>query len=608
MALLLIEGFLSSARAADLPAPIALHPENPHYFTWRGKPTILITSAEHYGAVLNRDFDGARYLQTLAGDGLNYTRIFTGAYVEPQGAFNIARNTLAPSAGRLITPWARSAETGYAGGGNRFDLSRWDPDYFARLKSFLTEAGRRGVVVEISIFCPMYEDMQWRLSPMNASNNIQSLGSVARTNVYTLDRNGGLLAIQETLTRKLVTELNGFDNLFYEICNEPYFGGVTLEWQHHIADVIAETERTLPNRHLIAQNIANNSAKIENPHPAVSIFNFHYATPPETVAMNFGLNRVIGDDETGFRGTNDVAYRTEAWDFLLAGGGLFNNLDYSFVAGNEDGTFAYAATQPGGGNPAFRRQMKILGEFIRGFDFIHMKPDNSILLGGVPASGTARALVQPGVAAAIYLRNEESTGPWSARWTGFIEPPATGEYRFHTTSNDGVRLSVDGKEIIANWTDHSAQEDTGSIRLEAGRRVPVRLEYFYNGGQGVLKLAWTPPGGRKETVPANAFRLPSTGWGLRAEYFKGRDLATPWGQRDDGEIRFEWGVQPPLSGSNASGPITLQLGLTTGEWRAEWVDTKTGSITGTATLTGGGVSTLKVPDFEHDIALRLLRR
>jgi hypothetical protein len=37
--------------------PISLHPQNPHYFLFKGKPTILITSAEHYGAVLNADFD-----------------------------------------------------------------------------------------------------------------------------------------------------------------------------------------------------------------------------------------------------------------------------------------------------------------------------------------------------------------------------------------------------------------------------------------------------------------------------------------------------------------------------------------------------------------------
>jgi hypothetical protein len=152
----------------------------------------------------------------------------------------------------------------------------------------------------------------------------------------------------------------------------------------------------LPNRHLIAQNIANKTAKIENPHPAVSLFNFHYATPPDAVAENAALNKVIGDDETGFNGNDDLAYRTEAWDFILAGGGLFNHLDYSFVAGQEDGTFAYPKTQPGGGSAAFRKQMKVLREFITGFDFVRMKPDHSVVQGGIPEGGTARALVEPG--------------------------------------------------------------------------------------------------------------------------------------------------------------------------------------------------------------------
>ncbi|MEI2723753.1 MAG: hypothetical protein V9H26_09495 [Verrucomicrobiota bacterium] len=170
-------------------------------------------------------------------------------------------------------------------------------------------------------------------------------------------KNGGLLAVQEAMTRKLVTELNEFDNLYYEICNEPYFGGVTMEWQHHIADVIVATEQALPNRHLISQNIANGSAKITQPHPAISIFNFHYASPPKAVAENYALNKAIGDNETGFRGTNDTHYRMEAWGFILAGGALYNNLDYSFVAGHERGDFAVsgehspaAATRSSAGN------------------------------------------------------------------------------------------------------------------------------------------------------------------------------------------------------------------------------------------------------------------
>lgn len=394
-----------SAFGALAAKPLSLHPENPHYFLFRGQPTVIITSGEHYGAVLNLDFNYSKYLDTLARDGLNSTRTWAGAYCEPASAFNIASNTLAPLPGRFICPWARSDQPGYANGGNKFDLSRWDPAYFKRLKDFLKQAGRRGVVVELNLFCPFYEESMWRLSPMNAANNINGIGAVDRTNVYTLDRQGGLLAVQEAMVRKLVAELKGFDNLYYEICNEPYFGGVTLAWQHHIADVIAETEKRLGVRHLISQNIANGKAKVERPHPAVSIFNFHYATPPDTVAMNYGLNKVIGDNETGFRGTNDAVYRMEGWDFMAAGGGLFNNLDYSFVAGREDGTFVYPASQPGGGSPALRRQYGVLRRLFNRLDFVHMHPDNGVVKAALPAGVTARALARPGKEYLVYLRS-----------------------------------------------------------------------------------------------------------------------------------------------------------------------------------------------------------
>ncbi|MBI5383796.1 MAG: hypothetical protein HZA90_03825 [Verrucomicrobia bacterium] len=404
--------------------PIQLHPDNPHYFLWRGQPTLLVTSGEHYGAVLNLDFDYAKYLDALAKDKLNLTRTWTGGtYCEPSGAFSIAQNTLAPLPGRFICPFARSDQPGYKGGGNKFDLDRWDEAYFKRFRDFVSKASERGVVVEVNLFCPYYEESMWVISPLHPNNNVNGVGQgLARTNVHTLDKHGGTLALQERLVRKFVEELRAFDNVYYEICNEPYFGGVTLVWQHHIADVITEAQKDHPAKKLISQNIANNKAKVVNPHPAVSIFNFHYATPPDTVPMNYGLNKVIGDNETGFKGTNDAPYRIEAWEFLLSGGGLYNNLDYSFVAGHEDGTFVYPAKQPGGGNPGFRRQMRILRDFLNGFDFVRMKPDNAVVKGGVPKGVTARVLAEAGKASAIYLRNGSGLSALE------VELPA-GEYR-----------------------------------------------------------------------------------------------------------------------------------------------------------------------------------
>src|SRR5438128_8160761 len=166
LSVLLVVTASQSASAGPI-QPLALHPQNPHYFLFRGKPTVLITSGEHYGAVLNLDFDYAKYLDTLAEDGLNLTRTFSGAYVEPAGAFNIASNTLAPSPGRFLCPWARSGTPGYANGGNKFDLAKWDNAYFERLKDFVARAGERGIVVELNLFCPMYDESQGLLTPEN---------------------------------------------------------------------------------------------------------------------------------------------------------------------------------------------------------------------------------------------------------------------------------------------------------------------------------------------------------------------------------------------------------------------------------------------------------
>ena len=422
--------------------PIALHPENPHYFLYEGKPTILITSGEHYGAVLNKDFNYVNYLDELNKGGLNLTRTFTGAYVEPEGAFKIERNTLAPVSGKFICPWRRSETPGYAKGGNKFDLTKWDNEYFVRLKDFMAEAEKRRIIVELALFCPFYEDIQWTLSPMNSINNVNGVGPTDRLDVYTLDKTKGLLEVQEALVRKIVQELKDYSNLIIEICNEPYFGGVTMEWQHHIASLIQQEEKDFPQKHLISQNIANKKLKIENPHAGVSVFNFHYAYPPIPVAQNFHLNKVIGDNETGFEGTADSSYRKEAWAFILAGGGLYNNLDYSFTVGYENGTFKYPETQPGGGSPALRKQLGYLRNFLYAFDFLKMRPDSTIIPATFALHKKSQVLAEAGRQYAVYVFGKgpfdlELSIPAGTYSVEFIDPLTGKNEQAQNATSDG---------------------------------------------------------------------------------------------------------------------------------------------------------------------------
>jgi hypothetical protein len=426
LAMFLIGVATASARAVE---PVSLHPDNPHYFLFRGKPMVLITSGEHYGAVLNGLFDYTVYLDELQARGFNLTRTFSGTYREEPNSFNIEDNPLSPPAEKFVCPFAKSDAPGAAAGGAKFDLTRWNDAYFARLKDFVAQAGQRGVVVELSLFCAMYDDNLWKVSPLNPVNIVNPVEAVTRKDVYTM-QHPKHLALQEALVRKIVGELKDADNVYFEICNEPYFAFITPEWNDRIAGVIADAEKDRPHRHLISQNIANGSQVVKAPNPNVSILNFHYAKPPNSVAENFGLRRAIADDETGFSGTGDVAYRIEAWDFLLAGGAVFDNLDYSFTPKHPDGTYKHSHS-PGGGGPKFRQQLQTLKQFIESFEFVKMRPDNSVIRGGVPDKATARALVEPGAQYAIYLhggtkadlRIELPPGNYVATWLH----PSSGE-------------------------------------------------------------------------------------------------------------------------------------------------------------------------------------
>jgi hypothetical protein len=411
---------LTAAAASALQAPavppgaaLSACPANPRYVCFRGRPTLLVGSGEHYGAVINLDFDYLRYLDTVRREGQNLVRLFSGAYREHARSFGIPRNTLNPAPGRYLAPWARSGEPGYALGGNRFDLERWDEAYFARLRDLVSQASRRDIVVELTAFCSFFhlvEHEAWAASPMNAKNNVNGIGAVPAANAYDL-RDAGLTRVQRELVRKLVWELRDADNLTLEIVNEGYhwLGPVPRDWQEDMLRTADEARRESGSRVLLAVNVAQGRRRILQAPEAASILNFHYASP-FAVTDNLHLGRPVAFDEDGFDQPGDWSYRENAWEFLMAGGAVYDNLDYSFTVGHEDGSDAQE-TAPGWGGPAFRRQLRVLREFLEGFDLPALEPRASLIVGGaanaaeVTQETTARglALANDGGEYAVYL-------------------------------------------------------------------------------------------------------------------------------------------------------------------------------------------------------------
>lgn len=426
--------------------PLQLLPKNPHYFLYQGKPTVIVGSGEHYGAVMNLDFNYDTYLETLQKDGLNTTRLFVGAYYEQPGAFGIQRNTMAPAEDKLILPWNKKQ--------GKYDLNSWNEAYFQRLQDFMQKAAERGVIVEITLFSAYY-GAGWAYHPFNGLNNINGTpADLPATQVNTVE-NGSILAFQEAYTRKMVAELNRFDNFYFEIQNEPWAEGKdtvlvwndylgpddlklswqqwkntlevasekSREWHKTISAWIVEAEKMQRKKHLISHNIANFKMPAYASDPYISIYTFHYALP-EAVTINYGLNKVIGFNETGFAGKNDDTYRRQAWRFMMSGGGLFGQLDYSFTVGHEDGT-DLENDAPGGGSPTLRKYFRILKNYLESLQLASLHPDASFL------QHTAGAFAYP-------MRDAK-------HWVVYIEPMLS--------KPAALSLALPKGKYTATWTD-----------------------------------------------------------------------------------------------------------------------------------------------------------
>lgn len=329
----------------------SVHPKNHRCFLYQGKPIKILTSAEHYGAVINGEFDYDVYLKELRRTGQNQTRVFT---FYREGWRNPVLNTLAPTPQSTVLPWRRVSGHGKGPDGlDKFDLNHWNPAYFARLKDYVQKCAGHGVICEIVLFCNPYNEKQYARFPCNKAGNVNGVGEDCDDyrQFMTLEA-PSVVAFQERFVRKVVQDLNEFDNVYYEICNEPYSKTFPKEWTKrgeawhaHMARAIRQVEKDLPNRHSIAANVPDNEAILNN--PDIDILNHHY--PPGTRIWQLMRQRdryrkplVFDENYSGIVGKKPAERyainRAEAWLTILSGCAGFSNLDWTFTAADESGS------------------------------------------------------------------------------------------------------------------------------------------------------------------------------------------------------------------------------------------------------------------------------
>jgi hypothetical protein len=413
-------------------------PNNLHYFFYKDKPLVLIASDHHYGAVIDKDFDYVKFLDYLARNGMNLTRIYPGAMFEPTDKY-LPGNPLGPRPGRQLLPWAKSGQAGanplLAKPGQpsyKYDLDKWNQEYFDRLNGFVELAQKKDIIVEIPFFNGMYNDC-WPLMAMYHENNIQNIGQYEdkECGLFTSAdiRNQDVINYQKAYINKITAELNEFDNLIYDICDEPSLQGLpggsvlflpdsqVMPWVNEMKEAFLEAEESLPKKHLLGQTVQNLSPDCSN-ESWCKWLPTEYVKPAEkALNLNYKNNKPLINVESNYYGISltknayDVdAIRLEGWWFMLGGGAGCINLNGEFCRGQESGSI----------NTQFYivPQKKVLKDFMNSLDLMGLSrfPDFS----GTYSDAFCNVLSENGKQYALYIFHGIYEGDWGAH---FIPKP-----------------------------------------------------------------------------------------------------------------------------------------------------------------------------------------
>lgn len=268
-----------SAKSSRTPAsgPLRVHSENPRYFTDGSGKAVYLTGSHTWSNLSDMgsadpppSFDFNAYLDFLDRLNHNFIRLWTWESTRwsPGHWRPGATHTVAPH------PFARTGPGAAADGKPKFDLTKYDRNYFDRLQRRVTAAGQRGVYVSVMLFegwGVQFAERAWETHPFHPANNVNGIDGDANgdgkgLDVHTL-ANRKVTALQEAYVRKVIDTVGDSDNVLYEISNENHTP--STPWQYHMIDYIHRYESGKPKKHPVGMTFqykgGSNRTLLESP-------------------------------------------------------------------------------------------------------------------------------------------------------------------------------------------------------------------------------------------------------------------------------------------------------------------------------------------------------
>ncbi|MBN1669701.1 MAG: hypothetical protein JXR37_01630 [Kiritimatiellae bacterium] len=246
----------SKDKDGNAPSLLRICKDNPRYFADDTGKAIYLTGSHTWGNFKDTgksdpppEFDYDAYLDFLEQRSHNFIRLWTwelSQYIYHRGTMTYA----------VPFPWKRTGPGTARDGKPKFDLRKFDPAYFDRLRDRVVRAGARGMYVSVMLFegHGLHGSLRpwcWEAHPFHAENNINGIDGDADGDGYGLETHmlkiPAVTALQEAYVCRVIDTLNDLDNLLYEIANES--GGWSVPWQYHLIKVIHEHEGRKPKQH-----------------------------------------------------------------------------------------------------------------------------------------------------------------------------------------------------------------------------------------------------------------------------------------------------------------------------------------------------------------------
>jgi hypothetical protein len=273
-----------TARQQPISGPLRVSTLNPRYFADTAGHVVYLTGSHTWEDLQDGGthdpppvFDYERFLNSLVAQGHNFFRVWRWEQARGNAGSSLPY-WLSPA------PYARTGPGLALDGKPRFDLTRFNEDYFRRLRRRLLEAQEKGVYGSVMLFDGWsIEPKQagrgnpWLGHPFNRLNNVNGIDGDpnqddAGSETHTLQM-PAITALQEAYVRKVVDDVNDLDNVLYEISNES--SHESTGWQYHMIRYLKQYEAGKPKQHPVGMTAqfpdGANSALFASPADWISL-------------------------------------------------------------------------------------------------------------------------------------------------------------------------------------------------------------------------------------------------------------------------------------------------------------------------------------------------